>query len=184
MPRDVGASSRGGRTEPRYPTSLSRAGARFSRKKMVSIATELPDFATQLLIFGDLLAAIAIHGHRTAGVEHPFPDCEVLSAALLITLAACRSALRRGSAPPKVWRRHADTADWGQIDTIVRQYYVDAPVTPGQYYEYKVRAVAAKYKFFSNTAVVYGATRVSAPPASTASTRSAPSRHKAAGEFF
>ncbi len=63
-----------------------------------------------------------------------------------------------GTVVYEVWRRHGDTADWGQIDTIGRQYYVDAPVTPGQYYEYKVRAVAAKNKsLFSNTAVVYGA---------------------------
>ncbi|MEQ1920899.1 MAG: fibronectin type III domain-containing protein [Pyrinomonadaceae bacterium] len=65
---------------------------------------------------------------------------------------------RHGRVVYEVWRRHGDTADWGIIASIRRQYYIDTPVTPGQYYEYKVRAVAAtNTSNFSNSAVVYGA---------------------------
>ena len=58
----------------------------------------------------------------------------------------------------EIWRRHGDTAGWGIHALTRRQRYVDTPVTPGQYYEYKVRAVGAKSASnFSNSAVVYGA---------------------------
>ena len=58
----------------------------------------------------------------------------------------------------EIWRRHGDTVGWGIHALTRRQRYVDTPVTPGQYYEYKVRAVAAKsVSNFSNSAVVYGA---------------------------
>jgi hypothetical protein len=36
------------------------------------------------------------------------------------------------------------------------QLYEDKPVTPGQYYEYKVKAAKSESNF-SNSAVVYGA---------------------------
>lgn len=58
----------------------------------------------------------------------------------------------------QIWRRHGDTADWGIVDTTRKQTFVDTPVTPGEYYQYKVRAAAASnVSNFSNTAVVYGA---------------------------
>lgn len=58
----------------------------------------------------------------------------------------------------EIWRRHGDTVGWSIHGLTRRQRYVDTPVTPGQYYEYKVRAVAARSASnFSNTAVVYGA---------------------------
>ena len=58
----------------------------------------------------------------------------------------------------EIWRMHGDTAPWGIIATTRRQAYTDTPVTPGQYYAYKVRAVAATNQSnFSNVAVVYGA---------------------------
>jgi len=58
----------------------------------------------------------------------------------------------------EIWRRHGDTIDWGLHATTKRQSHSDSPVTPGQYYEYKVRAVAARaLSNFSNSAVVYGA---------------------------
>lgn len=57
----------------------------------------------------------------------------------------------------EVWRRHGDTADWYLHGTVTKQSFTDTPVSPGQYYEYKVRAVAAKSTSnFSNSAVVYG----------------------------
>ena len=58
----------------------------------------------------------------------------------------------------EIWRRHGDTAGWALHATTRRQRHTDTPVTPGQYYEYKVRAVASRSTSnFSNTAVVYGA---------------------------
>lgn len=62
-----------------------------------------------------------------------------------------------GDVTYEVWRRRGDTADWGVLGLTRKQSYIDMPVTPGEYYEYKVRAVAAKtMSAFSNTAVVYG----------------------------
>jgi len=58
----------------------------------------------------------------------------------------------------EIWRRHGDTVDWALHATTRRQRHTDTPVTPGQYYEYKVRAVASRsISNFSNSAVVYGA---------------------------
>lgn len=57
----------------------------------------------------------------------------------------------------EIWRRHGDTAAWALHSTTSKQSFTDTPVTPGQYYEYKVRATAAKsVSNFSNSAVVYG----------------------------
>ena len=58
----------------------------------------------------------------------------------------------------EIWRRHGDTVGWSIHALTRRQRYVDTGITPGQYYEYKVRAVAARsVSNFSNSAVVYGA---------------------------
>jgi hypothetical protein len=57
----------------------------------------------------------------------------------------------------EVWRRHGDTAGWALHATTKKQSFTDSGVTPGEYYEYRVRAVAAKsVSNFSNSAVVYG----------------------------
>ena len=64
---------------------------------------------------------------------------------------------RLGSVVYEVWRRQGDTGTWALLATTKKQSFTDAPVTPGQYYEYKARASAAKsVSHFSNAAVVYG----------------------------
>lgn len=65
---------------------------------------------------------------------------------------------KSGSVVYEIWRRHGDEGPWGINATTRKQAYADTPVTPGQYYEYKVRAVASKSTSnYSNSAVVYGA---------------------------
>ena len=57
----------------------------------------------------------------------------------------------------EMWRRHGDTAGWALHATTRKQSFTDTGIVPGQYYEYRVRAVAAKtVSNFSNSAVVYG----------------------------
>lgn len=58
----------------------------------------------------------------------------------------------------EIWRRHGDTVDWYLHATTEAQIFEDSPVTPGQYYEYKVRSVHGELvSEFSPSAVVYGA---------------------------
>lgn len=65
---------------------------------------------------------------------------------------------KSGGVTYEIWRRKGDEGEWGIIGTTKKQAFEDKPVTPGQYYEYKIQAVAAKSKSnFSNSAVVYGA---------------------------
>lgn len=64
---------------------------------------------------------------------------------------------KRGRVVYEIWRRQGDTGGWLLHATTKKQSFTDTPVTPGQYYEYRVRAVAAKsVSHFSNPAVVYG----------------------------
>ena len=57
----------------------------------------------------------------------------------------------------EMWRRHGDTAGWALHATTRKQSFTDTGIVPGQYYEYRLRAVAAKtVSNFSNSAVVYG----------------------------
>jgi hypothetical protein len=57
----------------------------------------------------------------------------------------------------EVWRREGDTGAWHQHLLTKKQTFKDTGVTPGQFYEYRVRAVAAQtISEFSNSAVVYG----------------------------
>ena len=64
---------------------------------------------------------------------------------------------KHGSVQYEIWRREGDDGDWMLLKTTTKQSFSDAPVTPGQYYEYKVRARAAsEVSAFSGTAVVYG----------------------------
>jgi hypothetical protein len=56
-----------------------------------------------------------------------------------------------------IWRREGDDGAWAPHLMTTRQRFTDTGVTPGQYYEYRVRAVAPKNTSnFSNSAVVYG----------------------------
>ena len=62
-----------------------------------------------------------------------------------------------GTVVYEVFRREGDEGPWGLRLQTRRQNFSDVGVTPGQYYEYKVRAVAARNTSeFSNSAVVYG----------------------------
>jgi hypothetical protein len=58
----------------------------------------------------------------------------------------------------EIWRRHGDTVDWYLHTTTSDAAFDDADVKPGQYYEYKVRAVRGdSASEFSGSAVAYGA---------------------------
>ena len=58
----------------------------------------------------------------------------------------------------EIWRRHGDTVDWYLHATTNDPAYDDSDVKPGQYYEYKVRAVRGdSASEFSSSAVAYGA---------------------------
>ena len=57
----------------------------------------------------------------------------------------------------EIWRRHGDTVDWYLHATTNYPAYEDSDVKPGQYYEYKVRAVRGDaVSEYSGSAVVYG----------------------------
>ena len=57
----------------------------------------------------------------------------------------------------EVWRRQGDEGPWGIHILTKKQTFKDEGVTPGQYYEYRVRARAAQnVSDFSNSTVVYG----------------------------
>ena len=57
----------------------------------------------------------------------------------------------------EIWRRHGDTVDWYLHATTNDSSFEDSDVKPGQYYEYKVRAVRGEsVSEFSGSAVVYG----------------------------
>ena len=67
------------------------------------------------------------------------------------------SATSGQNAVYEIWRRHGDTVDWYLHATATNPVFEDTGVTPGQYYEYKVRAASGgEYSEFSDTAVVYG----------------------------
>jgi hypothetical protein len=64
---------------------------------------------------------------------------------------------KSGTVVYELWRREGDEGPWGLHMQTRKQSFSDQGVTPGQYYEYKVRAVAAhNTSDFSNTNVVYG----------------------------
>ncbi len=57
----------------------------------------------------------------------------------------------------EIWRREGDEGAWHKHLLTKKQTFQDEGVTPGQFYEYRVRAVAAQtMSSFSNSAVVYG----------------------------
>jgi len=55
----------------------------------------------------------------------------------------------------EISRRESKSDRWAVVAVTKKQTFVDSGVTPGAYYQYKVRAVAAKtVSNFSNTAVI------------------------------
>ncbi len=65
---------------------------------------------------------------------------------------------RYGLVMYEIWRRDSNTGVWRTHSLNTRQTFIDSPVVPGQFYQYRVRAVAAQtISHYSNTAVVYGA---------------------------
>jgi hypothetical protein len=57
----------------------------------------------------------------------------------------------------EIWRRLSADGEWTIVGTTTKQKFTDMPVKPGQFYQYKVRAVASRStSHFSNPAVVYG----------------------------
>ncbi|MEO8573095.1 MAG: fibronectin type III domain-containing protein [Pyrinomonadaceae bacterium] len=62
-----------------------------------------------------------------------------------------------GNVVYEVWRRHGDTVDWYLHGTTAGPSFEDSEVKPGQYYEYKIRAVMGESASeFSESAVAYG----------------------------
>jgi hypothetical protein len=57
----------------------------------------------------------------------------------------------------EIWRLHGDTAPFAVIATVEGEGFDDTDATPGEYYNYKVRAFDGdEASEFSNVAVVYG----------------------------
>jgi hypothetical protein len=64
---------------------------------------------------------------------------------------------RTQSVTYEIWRREGLQGKWRSHILTTKQKFKDESVMPGRYYEYRVRAVAAKNTSgFSNVAVVYG----------------------------
>lgn len=63
---------------------------------------------------------------------------------------------RRNSVRYEVYRRKSPADEWTFLGLTPQQSFVDKPVVPGQFYEYKVRALASTTTSnFSDSAVVY-----------------------------
>ncbi len=63
----------------------------------------------------------------------------------------------RNSIMYEIWRREGVDGVWLKHLLTRKQTFTDRGVTPGRYYEYRVRAVAAQTEsVFSNSTVVYG----------------------------
>ena len=64
---------------------------------------------------------------------------------------------KQGNVMYEVWRREGDEGPWAIHILTTTQSFKDEGVTPGQYYEYRVRARASQnVSGFSNSTVVYG----------------------------
>jgi hypothetical protein len=64
---------------------------------------------------------------------------------------------RSGMVVYEIWRREGDEGAWHSHILTSKQSFKDEGVTPGQYYEYRVRARARQNDSdYSNTTVVYG----------------------------
>jgi len=74
-----------------------------------------------------------------------------------INTGGFRGNNRRGMVMYEVWRREGDEGPWHIHILTTKQRFKDEGVTPGQYYEYRVRAKASQnVSDFSNSTVVYG----------------------------
>ncbi|MEO7538665.1 MAG: fibronectin type III domain-containing protein [Pyrinomonadaceae bacterium] len=63
---------------------------------------------------------------------------------------------RYAHASYEIWRRAGNDETWNLLATTKKQSFADAPVKPGQSYQYRVRAVAPKtVSNFSDIAAVY-----------------------------
>jgi hypothetical protein len=63
----------------------------------------------------------------------------------------------RGNVVYDVWRREGDDGPWAAHTVTRKQTFKDTGVTPGQYYEYRVRAIGStSISDWSNSAIVYG----------------------------
>ncbi len=64
---------------------------------------------------------------------------------------------RYGNVIYQIWRRDSKQGEWLMHATVQKQSFIDDPVKVGKYYEYKIRAVAARsVSNFSNVAMVWG----------------------------
>lgn|ERR1035437_8674363 len=62
-----------------------------------------------------------------------------------------------GRATYEIWRREGRDGEWRLHTTTKKQSFIDTPVSPGQFYAYRIRAVAARaVSNFSNSAVIFG----------------------------
>ncbi|HMT09199.1 MAG TPA: hypothetical protein PKA82_14440 [Pyrinomonadaceae bacterium] len=106
--------------------------------------------------------------YEACGFNYPKPPTTILAEAPTdLAAAGTSNGVTRlqffgnnkvGTVVYEMWRRAGDDGEWGVLGVTKKQTYIDSPVTPGQFYEYKVRAVAAtNTSHFSNSAVIYGA---------------------------
>ncbi len=59
--------------------------------------------------------------------------------------------------PLEIWRREGDTKGWELIACTTDDEFIDGPVKPGQYYEYRTRKIEGEsVSAFSPSTVVYG----------------------------
>ncbi|HQZ83253.1 MAG TPA: hypothetical protein PLR83_08535 [Pyrinomonadaceae bacterium] len=57
----------------------------------------------------------------------------------------------------EIWRREGDTTGWELIATTSRTRFIDRPIKPGQYYEYRTRTKKGEVvSDFSPSTVIYG----------------------------
>jgi hypothetical protein len=86
------------------------------------------------------------------------PPSELTVQALAGSLIDVTFGGEGGGVNYEIWRRHGDTVDWYLHATTSEPGFSDAEVKPGQYYEYKVRAIRGdSVSEFSPSAVAYGA---------------------------
>ncbi|MBK6723827.1 MAG: hypothetical protein IPO41_16620 [Acidobacteria bacterium] len=125
--------------------------ARLGKVRNYLVAAESPKTAYEICGF-------TYPGDRTTIIANDPGDLVAVGTSNGVNQISFNGNNKPSAVTYEIWRMHGDTAPWGIIATTRRQAYTDTPVTPGQYYAYKVRAVAATNQSnFSNVAVVYGA---------------------------
>lgn len=96
-------------------------------------------------------------GTRSRKVPSAPTDLSAFGSSNGVNKCRFRGNNKPGSVSYEIWRREGRDGVWALLKTATKQSFVDSPVTPGQYYEYKVRAIApTATSAFSGTAVVYG----------------------------